>query len=63
MEQTPFREAGVRIIQEWSDASLIHEWVERPVVWVRRMLGDRIFRTYDAHGRRSVLEAADHINL
>ena len=61
-----FREAGVRIIQVWSDASHIHGWggwVERPVVQVRRMLGDNIVRTYDAQGRWSVLEAADHINL
>jgi hypothetical protein len=61
-----FREAGVRVIQVWSDASHIHGWggwVERPEVHVRRLLGDAIVRTYDAQGRWSVLEAEDHINL
>jgi hypothetical protein len=61
-----FREAGVRIIEMWSDASHIHGWggwAARPAVVVRRTIGNNIIRTYDAQGRWSVLEADDHINL
>ena len=61
-----FREAGVRVLDIWSDASHIHGWggwAAIPVHVLSRTLSSDLVRTYDAQGRWTVLEAEDHINL